>query len=661
MKKPLDIVLAITQWISMLALVLVPIFFLPLTQDYYDTNKLLLVVGAAALLLVLTGLRSAITGNLIVSVSPLAIGLASLTAAALISLFTASINRWEALTLSMGPVALGALTIFIAFGSHTISHTAKKLMTLLLEVETGLLAIIAVLQFAGIGKLLSTTVPFLSDALWTPAGSSIALIAILCMVVPMIVMQLTSETKKKSPLAITLGLLLAIVVAGLGVTLWQVVPLITKTFLPIPEAWAMMLEVLKNPRQAVTGVGAENFLSAFTTGRSIALNTSNYLGLRFNLSATFLFHMITTFGFLGMGAALLFIKGLLPQIRPFTIASLSLLIGSAALLLFPPNLTILVTIMVIWLIMHTKEEHQKTIRFPAHLKAIQFGILGIFLFAAGITLYGIGRAYAAELVFYQSLVAANQNKGTDTYNLQIKAIEYNPFISRYHLTYSQTNLAIASAITQGGTTAQPKTLSEQDRQTVTTLIQQSIREAKNATALAPVNVFAWENLARIYQALVGVAQGADTWTVAALQQAVALDPSNPILRLDLGGLYVSQKNYDTALQQFLAAANLKQDFPNAYYNLANVYKLQGSTDKAIAALQTTLTLIKPDTSDYAKAQNELNDLQRQKNTQPATTNTKGEETLTKPPTSNAPIVVPPLNLPESAAPSIPAATPTLTP
>ncbi|MEK7119019.1 MAG: hypothetical protein AAB889_00690, partial [Patescibacteria group bacterium] len=75
-----------------------------------------------------------------------------------------------------------------------------------------------------------------------------------------------------------------------------------------------------------------------------------------------------------------------------------------------------------------------------------------------------------------------------------------------------------------------------------------------------------------------------------------------------------------------------------------VSRLMGNTDRAIAALQTTLTLVKPDTSDYAKAQNELNDLQKQKAPLPAAGKAKGEETLTKPPTSTAPIVVPPLTI-----------------
>lgn len=662
MLKPQQLLNFIAEWTLIASLALVPLFFLPFTQDFYDTNKWLLLVFAAVVLLVTIGLRAATSGDLTVTLSPLVIGLASLTAASLVSLFTASTNRWEALLAPMGTSSFVTLTLILLLGSHTLSASVKRLLLYIIEAVAAIAAGIAILQFFGLARIAGVTtiagLTFLGDPLWTPVGSSVALVVVLAMTLPLVVEQILMEAKKKTPLTFMLGFVAALVATALGVTLWKIIPLIPTTFLPLSDAWALTLEVLKNPHSALVGAGAENFIAAFTTGRTATLNANAFLGLRFNLNATFLFHMITSFGFIGLAAAMLFLKSLLPRLQPLTASAISLTIAVAALLLLPPNLTILTATIAVWLITHPTQDYQKNIRFPAHLKAVQYGVLAVFVIAAAITLYGVGRAYAAELTFFRSLQAASLNKGTETYNLQIQAIGYNPAIARYHLTYSQTNLAIASAITQGGTANQPKTLTDQDRQTVTTLIQQSIREAKIATQLAPANVFMWENLARIYQSLIGVAQGSDTWTVAALQQAIALDPSNPILRLDVGGIYVAQKNYDTALQQFLVAAGLKPDYANAYYNIANVSRLMGNTDRAIAALQTTLTLVKPDTSDYAKAQNELNDLQKQKAALPAIAPAKGQETLTKPPTSTAPIVVPPLNLPDSSGPSISPTAPT---
>ena len=80
--------------------------------------------------------------------------------------------------------------------------------------------------------------------------------------------------------------------------------------------------------------------------------------------------------------------------------------------------------------------------------------------------------------------------------------------------------------------------------------------------------------------------------------------------------------------------------------LEELIRVLDSFDLGIAALEKALTLVSPDTSDYAKATNELNDL---KNAPAPKEEPKQPETLTQPPTGE-PIVVPPLTLPESSGP-----------
>ena len=72
----------------------------------------------------------------------------------------------------------------------------------------------------------------------------------------------------------------------------------------------------------------------------------------------------------------------------------------------------------------------------------------------------------------------------------------------------------------------------------------------------------------IYRNIINVASGADGWTVAAYRQAITRDPNNPILRLNLGGIYYSAKNYNEASRSFADAISLKPDWANAYYNLS---------------------------------------------------------------------------------------------
>ena len=60
----------------------------------------------------------------------------------------------------------------------------------------------------------------------------------------------------------------------------------------------------------------------------------------------------------------------------------------------------------------------------------------------------------------------------------------------------------------------------------------------------------WQTHASIYRILIHVAQDADQWSIAAYVRAIQTDPTNPMLRLDLGGVYVTTQNYDQAIRLF---------------------------------------------------------------------------------------------------------------
>jgi len=201
------------------------------------------------------------------------------------------------------------------------------------------------------------------------------------------------------------------------------------------------------------------------------------------------------------------------------------------------------------------------------------------------------------------LIAADANKGADTYNLQIKTINLNPNIDRYHLAYSTTNLALASSLST------QTDLTDQDKQTITQLVQQAVSEARTATQLNPNKSSAWANLANIYRQLINFAEGADNFSIAAYTRAVQLDPANPQLRLDFGSLLYSLKRWDEAVARFQEAAQLKPDFANAYYNLSHAFQDQEKFLEAYQAMQSVVSLVPADSADAQKVQTELTDLQ----------------------------------------------------
>ncbi len=92
-------------------------------------------------------------------------------------------------------------------------------------------------------------------------------------------------------------------------------------------------------------------------------------------------------------------------------------------------------------------------------------------------------------------------------------------------------------------------------------------------------------MAQIYRNLIGVGENAEQFSIASQNQAIALDPYNPQLYIQLGGIYYQLKNWDQAQNQFQIAINLKRDFANAYYNLGHTLEEKQDLENALAAYQ----------------------------------------------------------------------------
>jgi tetratricopeptide (TPR) repeat protein len=112
-------------------------------------------------------------------------------------------------------------------------------------------------------------------------------------------------------------------------------------------------------------------------------------------------------------------------------------------------------------------------------------------------------------------------------------------------------------------------------------------------------------LAGIYKQLIGVVDGTADWSYQAYQQAVVYDPTNPLTRLDMGGLLFAAQRYEEAGRVFEQVVRDKQDFANAWYNLAYADKALNKIDVAVADLQQAVSLVPKDSGDYEKANKEL--------------------------------------------------------
>jgi len=248
----------------------------------------------------------------------------------------------------------------------------------------------------------------------------------------------------------------------------------------------------------------------------------------------------------------------------------------------------------------------------------------IFLVGAVPVLYTTFNVTLGDYYHHQALLQTNKN-GTLTYKYLQKAETLSPMIDSYREDMAQTNFILANAIASKVTAGQTKTLSDQDKTTIQTLLSQSVNEARVGVILTPRSAQNWEVLAAIYRNIAGVAQNSLTYSLSAYSQAIQLDPINPALRMSVGGIYYGVKNYNLAIRFFSDAANLKPDYANAYYNLAIAYQQTNDLQDAFLVAQQAATLLQqnnPNSADYKTAAKLLADIKASlaKNSAAAKTN-----------------------------------------
>lgn len=380
------------------------------------------------------------------------------------------------------------------------------------------------------------------------------------------------------------------------------------------------------------GTGPATFFFNFTAYKPIEFNQSKFWNLRFDTSFNEYLQVLASLGGIGLLALLsltvLFINSAyrilrlenhqLPKalaisgIAFFTILSMH----TSTLPLMVMGLFILASFFVLdvsesversWknvLILQTSEETVRIDALPAMLLIISL-VLVLFTFYFG------GKFAYADYHHRLALNAVAQNQGVIAYNGLIAAEKLNPYADLYRTDLAQVNFALANAIatSKAPSEAFPEgSLSDQDKQNIQVLLQQSIAEGRTAVTLSPRSAVNWEVLALLYRQISGVAQNALLFSLDSYGRTIIQDPLNPILRLNVGGVYYAVGNFDLAIRFFTDAINLKPDFANGYYNLSVALRDKGDLNSALQAAQKVVELVDKDSADYKVATDYLNDL-----------------------------------------------------
>ncbi|MDZ7587217.1 MAG: tetratricopeptide repeat protein [Patescibacteria group bacterium] len=624
-----------------LGFLITPLFFLPLTTDYFQLQKLVLFILLTSVALVSWLIYNFAVKTVRLTFSPLLLPWLILAGLNLTSTIINSPQNPEVWT--SRPALFITLLVYFVLTTTLInsSKTVKKILNGLLAVG----AILAVQSLISVtGALASLSLPaYLTTKAFSLTGSPLTTIALLVTLLP--ISLIFAFKTKGGPVKLGYFLVSGLFISSLILTGYQQLPKqeLAPLLLPKLAGWSIAIDTLKT--KPFLGAGPMNFLNQFTQFKPLSLNQTNLWAVNFSASSNEYLNLLTNLGLIGLTVFLFLIFAWHKLVKrdPGTrttstqmAVNWSIIVLLLAALLVPfttlhwifltalfslsvglnksKNLTkvkdVILTINAITVIEPFEISPVPQTSTTTVILPVLIGLpLLIMVILSG---YKIGRVYASEYTFAQSLIAADANKGADTYNLQIKTINLNPQIDRYHIAYSNTNLALASSLSA-------KTdLTDQDKQTISQLVQQAVAEARTATQLNPNRSSTWGNLANIYRQLINFAQDADQFSIAAYTRAVQLDPANPQLRLEFGSLMFSIKRYDEAVARFQEAAQLKPDFANAHYNLSHAYLEQQKFLEAYQAMQSVASVIPADSPDAQKVQQELTDLQAKLPKTPAT-------------------------------------------
>lgn len=474
--------------------------------------------------------------------------------------------------------------------------------------------------------------------------------------------------------AVSFGAASFIILMGIVVTTYALFKIDKPLLLPIETGFQtafseISLDSGRIAQGFLLGSGIGTYSVDFSRWKQVAFNQSQDLwNLTFFRSSNFALELLATTGVLGLCAFIFLLLRVLREIRVSPQNKMLVAVITAFLisLLLPLNFTSQTLLFVILGLFaanqglisknqsrffdmelqivtfrkgliameapHTK--NGKSLILPSFTGVIILGITGVMMYFS--ILY-----VASDLTFQKSLVAAAQNNGSLTYQLQAQAISTFQQRDGFYRVFSQTNLALANTLAS----QQPagSTPNQTAQQNITTLIQQSITAARQAVTVAPQTYLNWQNLSSVYRGLIGFGQNAESFAIASAQQAINLDPNNPQEYITLGGIYYQMGQWDNAQAQFQQAVLLKQDYANSHYNLGHALEQKKDFTNALAQYQTVRSLVANDKASLDQIDKEIAALQGKV---PAETTNNANQTLNvnKPeaqlPAQNPPVIIP---------------------
>lgn len=592
------------------SLVVVPLLFFPFLQDVFEVPKLLWILVCLIISTVTWSIQLFKQKEFSLSTHSFLLPLVLLMISVIASGLFAPVTFAESLSSVAGQLFFLSLWAIIA------TSVTKKINTsvfLQIALAVGvILSLITALQLFDLGPTLVLNNVFgfhLAEKFqFTPVGSPLMTLTLL---IPLALAALTdvifAHDPKTKLFEISTAIILTLSIFVHAFYLFPGKP-DSPVLLPFQTNWVIAVESLKSFKLLSVGVGPTSFGDAFTRNRNVELNVSPVWNVVFQVGSNTPLTLLVTIGAIGMFAwFFFFVQAIrLSLVTPKEYRSLAVLVLSIFViqLFFPPNLVVFsiqILAAIAWVVALKASHHHTIKEMLFHFASLRFGaqqerefllspvmtILsgGLIGFIGVVGLFFFSKNALASYFFAQSMNAFVANDAVKTYQLQQRAIKLRPYFDGYHREYARTNFIIANSL------ANKSDATEDDAKNVAQLMQQSIGQIRVAAQLNPINSQNYKVMAEIYRSLVGSVKDAEQFSQAAYIQAIQLNPYDPVLRADLGALFVQLKNYDQGASLFQQSAQLKPDYASAYYNWGKTLEIQGRYESAVEAYKQTLRLL----------------------------------------------------------------------
>lgn len=578
----------IEKYLVYLSVFLLPLLYFPSFSNTFETPKLIVTSVLLLIIFIIKLSKILISDNLTINVSKYDLILISISLAFIASAYFATASKFEAFvnTGNATFVILGTIFYLII---NQLKNDEKKTISYLLIFSSMVMSILIIFNFANVkniplstfGNLVSTALLILTSLILSG-------------------FDLINQEKLTNKISASLASLLLIIGFGLSIYLLTPNKPTSIKVLPIKTSWQIAADSIKE--SPLFGIGPSNYIDAFNKFRPISFNSTSDWNLKYIYSSSLFLTILTEAGILTTVLLTLIFYISLKNLDFKNPTHISILVSTIAIILLPITYSFIPFLFILLSLSTNKVkviENQFNSKIPTFL--ITIPLFSLLIFGSYLTI----RITLGEIYFSKSILETTKSN-PDTklvYDLAQKAVRMNKYSDKYRLLLSNVSYSIANGISKN------KDLSEEDKKLIAQLIQQSIAEAKAAVAVNSTRASNWQNLGQIYLSMIPYAKGSEVFAEEAYKQAIFADPLNPIIRVNLGGVYYMQKKYDLAIDTLKLATIAKGDFANAHYNLSYAYRGKGDLAKAKEEMTIVLELLGKDSANYQQALKELESME----------------------------------------------------